>query len=104
MRPTAAGRRSRAASCPAARSCRSTACSRPPEPLSSPAFMSAHVPAATHEQRDADIAAVDSLDYETLAARAHELRERLNRFRVALGRYFVARQPIIDLMTVCAIA
>lgn len=32
------------------------------------------------------------------------LRERLNRFRLALGRHFVAKQSIIDLMTVAAIA
>ena len=61
-------------------------------------------PATDHEQRDRDIDAVDTLDYETLAARAHELRERLNRFRVALARFFVNRESLVELMTVCAIA
>lgn len=60
--------------------------------------------ATDHEQRDRDIEAVDTLDYETLAARAHELRERLNRFRSALARFFVNRESIVELMTVCAIA
>lgn len=39
-----------------------------------------------------------------LAARADEIRGRLERFRRALGRFFVARQSVVDLMTVCAIA
>lgn len=55
-------------------------------------------------QLDAEIEAVGTLDYETLAGEAHVLRERINRFRVALSHYFVSRQEIIDLMTVCAIA
>lgn len=33
-----------------------------------------------------------------------ELRRKINRFRQELGRYFVAKQPIIDLMTVAAVA
>lgn len=41
---------------------------------------------------------------EDLAGEAPAVRERLNRFRVALGRHFVAKQEIIDLMTLCAIA
>jgi MoxR-like ATPase len=44
------------------------------------------------------------LDLETLAAEAPALRERLNRFRHALGRFFVDRQRVVDLMTVAAIA
>jgi MoxR-like ATPase len=32
------------------------------------------------------------------------LRMRIDRFRLALGRHFVDKQPIIDLMTVCAVA
>ncbi|MBL8799488.1 MAG: AAA family ATPase [Planctomycetia bacterium] len=39
-----------------------------------------------------------------LQAEAEELRKRLNRFRQSLGRFFVAKQDIIDLMTVAAIA
>lgn len=42
--------------------------------------------------------------FESLAERAHELRDRLNRFRQSLDRYFVEKAEIIDLMTVCAIA
>lgn len=42
--------------------------------------------------------------YEELAKEANAVRERINRFRSALGRYFVGKQPLIDLMTVCAVA
>lgn len=41
---------------------------------------------------------------ETLAAEAHALRERINRFRTSLDRFFVQKTEIIDLMTVCAVA
>ena len=41
----------------------------------------------------------DDLSYEDLASRASDLRARINRFRLALGRYFVGKQPLIDLMT-----
>lgn len=47
---------------------------------------------------------LDQLSYDDLAKEAPELRERINRFRVSLGRFFVAKQPLIDLMTVCAVA
>lgn len=55
-------------------------------------------------------AAVDAIDraaqvtYENLAKEAAGLRERINRFRMALGRFFVAKQPLIDLMCVAAVA
>src|SRR5207249_7351376 len=39
-----------------------------------------------------------------LQAEAEELRRRINRFRTSLGRFFVQKQEIIDLMTVAAIA
>ena len=42
--------------------------------------------------------------YEALAEEASALRERINRFRLALGRHFVGKQPLIDLMTVAAVA
>jgi len=42
--------------------------------------------------------------YDELAREANTLRERINRFRVALGRFFVAKQPLIDLMCVAAVA
>jgi MoxR-like ATPase len=56
------------------------------------------------DQRDREIDDVEHLDYESLAREAHVLRERINRFRVALANYFVDRQEIVDLMTVCAVA
>ena len=42
--------------------------------------------------------------YDELAREASALRDRINKFRIALGRYFVAKQPLIDLMTVAAVA
>jgi MoxR-like ATPase len=47
---------------------------------------------------------VDELSYEELGRESQELRQRLNRCRLALGNYFVHRQPIIDLMMISAIA
>ncbi len=41
---------------------------------------------------------------DDLAREAAALRERINRFRIALGRFFVAKQPLIDLMVVAAVA
>src|SRR5713101_5725975 len=39
-----------------------------------------------------------------LQAEAEALRKRLNRFRTSLGRFFVAKQELIDLMLVAAVA
>ena len=47
--------------------------------------------------------AVD-LPFATLAAEAAVLRARIDRLRLALGRWFVGKQPIIDLMVVAAVA
>lgn len=44
------------------------------------------------------------LSYEALQAESAGLRERINRFRRSLGTWFVAKQHLIDLMTVCAVA
>src|SRR5215210_4275087 len=41
---------------------------------------------------------------QDLQAEAEELRRRINRFRTSLGRFFVKKQEIIDLMTVAAVA
>jgi MoxR-like ATPase len=41
---------------------------------------------------------------DDLARDASNLRDRINRFRLALGRFFVAKQPLIDLMCVAAVA
>src|ERR1044071_239872 len=42
--------------------------------------------------------------FEDLQDEAEELRKRLNRFRTSLGRFFVEKQELIDLMLVAAIA
>lgn len=39
-----------------------------------------------------------------LEKEASAVRDRINRFRLALGRYFVGKQPLIDLMTISAVA
>ncbi|MCG8417178.1 MAG: AAA family ATPase [Proteobacteria bacterium] len=46
----------------------------------------------------------NELSFEELAERAQDLRARINRFRESLGRFFVAKQNLIDLMTICAVA
>lgn len=48
--------------------------------------------------------ALHDLPFETLAERAGAIRERIHRFRTALGRWFVDKQPIIDLMVIAAVA
>ncbi len=49
---------------------------------------------------------VDNIEasFEELAAEANDVRTRINRFRTALGRYFVDKQKLIDLMTISAVA
>jgi MoxR-like ATPase len=47
---------------------------------------------------------VEKLEYAELAEEAPALRERINRFRVALARHFVAKEEVVDLMTVAAVA
>jgi MoxR-like ATPase len=47
---------------------------------------------------------VAEIPLDKLQAEAQSLRERLNRFRLALGRHFVDKQPLIDLMLVAAVA
>src|SRR5436190_18700818 len=42
--------------------------------------------------------------FPELQEQAESLRARINRFRMALGRFFVAKQDILDLMTVAAVA
>src|SRR5689334_9995555 len=46
----------------------------------------------------------DDWTLEALQAEAEELRARLNRFRKSLGRFFVDKQELIDLMLVAAVA
>jgi MoxR-like ATPase len=50
------------------------------------------------------IQGVSEMTFEELSREAQSLRERINRFRVALGRYFVGKQQLIDLMTICAVS
>ncbi|MFP2927325.1 AAA family ATPase [Pyxidicoccus sp. 3LG] len=47
---------------------------------------------------------IGELSFDALSREAHALRERLNRFRLALGRHFVGKQTLVDLMTVAAVA
>jgi MoxR-like ATPase len=42
--------------------------------------------------------------FEELQAEAEALRTRLNRFRTSLGRFFVKKQELIDLMLIAAVA
>lgn len=42
--------------------------------------------------------------YETLREEAETLRGRINRFRTSLGRFLVAKQELIDVMVVAAVA
>jgi len=50
------------------------------------------------------VTAARALGFTELAAEGPALRERLGHFRKALGRQFVGKEDIVDLMTVCAIA
>lgn len=47
---------------------------------------------------------ISAMTYEQLSSEAQPIRARLDRFRQALGKYFVEKQPLIDLMVVCAVA
>lgn len=51
-----------------------------------------------------DLDALATLSPADLAQEASAVRARINRFRTALGRFFVNRQGVIDLMCVAAIA
>ncbi|MGE0870835.1 MAG: AAA family ATPase [Kofleriaceae bacterium] len=62
--------------------------------------MTATTAPATHDSIDR----ASQASYDELARDASSLRDKINRFRVALGRYFVAKQPLIDLMCVAAVA
>jgi MoxR-like ATPase len=46
----------------------------------------------------------DDRTLEALSAEAEALRTKINRFRTALGRFLVAKQDIVDLMVVAAVA
>src|SRR2546430_16184978 len=46
----------------------------------------------------------EDLTLADLQAEADAIRKRINRFRESLGRFFVQKQEIIDLMVVAAVA
>ncbi len=46
----------------------------------------------------------EDLSFEQLQGEAEDLRKRINRFRTSLGRFFVNKQDLIDLMCVAAVA
>ena len=48
--------------------------------------------------------APEELTLQDLQSQAEELRRKINRFRTSLGRFFVQKQEIIDLMVVSAVA
>ncbi|MDG1872288.1 MAG: AAA family ATPase [Mariniblastus sp.] len=47
---------------------------------------------------------IQDLTFDQLQQEAEEIRARINRFRTSLGRFFVNKQSLIDLMVVAAIA
>lgn len=47
---------------------------------------------------------IDDLTLADLQAEADELRKRIGRFRQSLGRFFIQKQELIDLMTIAAVA
>ena len=47
---------------------------------------------------------IEDWTLEELQEQAEELRTRINRFRKSLGRFFVHKQELIDLMVVAALA
>src|SRR5207253_11175209 len=47
---------------------------------------------------------MDDRSLDALAAQADDLRRKITRFRTSLGRFLVAKQELIDLMVVAAIA
>jgi MoxR-like ATPase len=50
------------------------------------------------------VAAPEEVSFPDLQSEAEQLRRRINRFRESLGRFFVQKQEVIDLMVVTAIA
>jgi MoxR-like ATPase len=55
-------------------------------------------------QHQAQPQPIDELPLARLQSEAEALRTRINRFRTSLGRFLVAKQELIDLMVVAAIA
>jgi len=53
---------------------------------------------------DQQTAPKEDWTYEELRSEAEDIRQRLNLFRTSLGRFFVNKQELIDLMVVAAVA
>ncbi|MFK8113491.1 MAG: AAA family ATPase [Rubripirellula sp.] len=51
-----------------------------------------------------DLNKAEETTFEELREEAEDIRTRLNRFRTSLGRFFVDKQHLIDLMVVAAVA
>jgi MoxR-like ATPase len=51
-----------------------------------------------------DVLPAEQLEFDQLREDAESIRSRLNRFRTSLGRFFVDKQSLIDLMVVAAVA
>lgn len=47
---------------------------------------------------------IEEMSLEELSERSQDFRKRINLFRGSLSQYFIKREKIVDLMTVCAIA
>jgi MoxR-like ATPase len=47
---------------------------------------------------------IESLSFDQLRDRVESVRDRLNKLRTRLARYFVQKQELVDLMTICTIA
>src|SRR5213080_1635994 len=50
------------------------------------------------------VTATEEWSLPQLQGEADEIRDRINRFRTSLGRFFVAKQELIDLMLIAAVA
>src|SRR5437773_10998937 len=48
--------------------------------------------------------ATEDWSFPNLQAEAEDLRQKLQRFRTSLGRFFVAKDELIDLMLIAAVA
>lgn len=50
------------------------------------------------------VVAPEETSFQDLQAEAEQIRRRINRFRESLGRFFVQKQEVIDLMVIAGIA
>ncbi len=62
--------------------------------------MSAETSPTARDEIDAQL----DLPFETLAKEASAIRARIDRFRTSLGRWFVGKQTLVDLMVTAAVA